>query len=227
MNKQIIKCNLNDILPLETAISHLKIDKMSDQLDDINALLNEAYRIGMPRAVFQECYVDSVEGDTVVIEGVVFTGSLIAEKLAGIHRVFPYVVSCGLELAQWAESLRDNLDKYYANTLNQYAAGMMNAYMTKYISKYSGIEKFATLNPGSLPDWPIREQIPLFELLGNVEEDIHVSLTSSCLMMPLKSVSGILFPSSVEWFNCMRCSRPDCPGRQSGFIEETNVNSTT
>lgn len=215
----ILKCSVADILPLESALSYLKIDESSDLADDIKALLDDAYKIGRPCAIYRECYVDSIKGDNVTIDGVVFTGSLITEKLDGIHRVFPYIASCGPELAEWAESLKDSLENFYANTFNQYVVGFINRFLIESITDFSGIRKFAALNPGSLPAWPIKQQQPLFELLGNVKKDIGVVLTSSYLMLPIKSTSGILFPSSVEWFNCMRCRRRDCPGRQAEFIE--------
>ncbi|MHB1484422.1 MAG: vitamin B12 dependent-methionine synthase activation domain-containing protein [Saccharofermentanales bacterium] len=215
----ILKYDLADILPIENALAYLKVDEASGLSEEITELLSEAYRIGRPCAIYRECYVESIDGNDVTIDGVVFTGSLVAEKLAGIHRVFPYVASCGPELANWAESLHDSLENFYANTFNQYVVGFVNKFLLKAITETSGVEKFAALNPGSLPAWPIKQQKPLFALLGNVEEDIGVKLTPSYLMLPIKSTSGILFPSSSEWFNCMRCRRPDCPGRQAKFAE--------
>lgn len=44
-------------------------------------------------------------------------------------------------------------------------------------------------------DWPIQEQRKLFEIIGNTKDLIGVELTDSCLMLPIKSVSGIWFPA--------------------------------
>ena len=167
--------------------------------------------------VLRECYVDSNNEDSVTIDGVKFEGALVAEKLSGVHRVFPYVASSGLELSTWADSLEDNLMNFYANSFNQYVVGAMSKLVVKAAKEYSGVEKFVSLNPGSLPDWPITQQQPLFKLLDGVTNHIGVQLTQSFLMLPIKSVSGILFPSSVEWFNCMRCRRIDCPGRRADY----------
>lgn len=216
--KVILKYDLNEVLTFKNALSYLKIDEISEQYDEIATLLGGAYKIGKPCAVFRECYIDGIDGKSVTVDGVVFQGALIAEKFSEIHRVFPYVASCGIELAAWADSLRDELMSFYANAFNQYVAGAMNKLLIKVAMEYSGVEKFATVNPGSLPDWPITQQLPLFNLLGGVTDDIGVCLTSSYLMVPIKSTSGILFPSSTEWFNCMRCRRLDCPGRQAKYI---------
>ena len=46
------------------------------------------------------------------------------------------------------------------------------------------------MNPGSLADWPMREQRPLFGLLGDTDAAIGVELMESYLMRPTKSVSA-------------------------------------
>jgi hypothetical protein len=71
--------------------------------------------------------------------------------------------------------------------------------------------------PGSLTDWPLREQRPLFALLGDTEALVGVRLTDSCLMLPNKSVSGIRFPTEKHFESCQLCPRPDCPGRRAPY----------
>ena len=73
--------------------------------------------------------------------------------------------------------------------------------------------------PGSLEDWPIGEQSPLFSLFGDVESLIGVTLKDSFLMVPIKSVSGILFPTEVKFESCQLCPREGCPGRRAAFDE--------
>src|SRR5450756_2144380 len=134
--KVILKYDLNEVLTFENALSYLKIDETSEQYDEITTLLGGAYNIGKPCAVFRECYIDGIDGETVTVDGVVFQGALIAEKLSKIHRVFPYVASCGIELAAWADSLRDELMSFYANAFNQYVAGVMNKLLIKVAMEY-------------------------------------------------------------------------------------------
>ena len=63
----------------------------------------------------------------------------------------------------------------------------------------------ASMNPGSLEDWPIDQQTYLFRILGDPKQDIGVELTDSYLMVPIKSASGILFPDSKGFENCRMC----------------------
>ncbi len=73
------------------------------------------------------------------------------------------------------------------------------------------------MNPGSLPDWPLPQQLPLFQLLGDVEGLIGVHLKESFLMVPTKTVSGIFFPTETRFESCQLCPREDCPGRRAPY----------
>jgi hypothetical protein len=74
--------------------------------------------------------------------------------------------------------------------------------------------RIEAMSPGSLPDWPIQAQRPLFALFGDTERLLGVRLTESLLMVPSKSVSGILFPTEQTFASCQLCPREGCPSRQ-------------
>jgi hypothetical protein len=74
--------------------------------------------------------------------------------------------------------------------------------------------------PGSLVDWPLAQQRPLFQLLGNAEVAVGVHLTESCLMVPNKSISGLRFPTETSFESCQLCPRPDCPNRRARYDAE-------
>ncbi len=66
-------------------------------------------------------------------------------------------------------------------------------------------------------DWDIGQQRMLFRALSN--DSAGVRLTEGCLMLPRKSISGIIgigsFESNVENYNpCNPCKKQDCPGRR-------------
>ena len=80
------------------------------------------------------------------------------------------------------------------------------------------------MSPGSLADWPINEQKPLFELLGDVEKLVGVNLTDSFLMSPIKTVSGFRFSKESDYVSCQLCPREKCPGRKAPY--EPNLYAT-
>lgn len=214
---KIVKAELDEILPLKTVLNRFRLNEDLDYYDDTMAYLKKAYNIGKPLAVYVERYIDEANDDEIIIAGVKFKGPLISEKLCGIHKVYPYAATCGVELDELAAKETDPLIAYYAHDFNQHVAGLMTGKLLAQVKLKTGSQKMSSINPGSLPGWPISEQKKLFKLFDGANEDIGLALTPSCLMVPVKSLSGILFTSSEEWFNCMRCDRKNCPGRKAPF----------
>jgi hypothetical protein len=50
-----------------------------------------------------------------------------------------------------------------------------------------------------------------------VETVIGVTLTDHCLMIPLKSASGIYFPTEIKFESCQLCPRATCVGRRAPY----------
>jgi len=62
--------------------------------------------------------------------------------------------------------------------------------------------------------WDVEDQHRLFDLLGEGFLDVH--LTDAALMVPLKSVSGVIgIGAGAEWhdYPCATCPEEGCPTR--------------
>ncbi len=70
---------------------------------------------------------------------------------------------------------------------------------------------------GAADVWPITQQKELFSIFGNVEDLIGVKLTDKYLMIPIKSVSGIFFPTKCKFESCQLCPRERCVGRKAPY----------
>ncbi len=180
-------------------------------------LLREARAAARPKAFLAYAYVESRSGDRVFIDGVEFSGPLVRDKLGDVDRVYPYVVTCGLELEEWSRGTGDFVENYWADCIKEEYLRAAFGALKAHLKSARGEEKLAHLSPGSLAAWPITEQRRLFALLGDVQGAVGVTLAPSCLMIPAKSISGILFPTETGYENCMHCPRPVCPNRRAPF----------
>ena len=70
---------------------------------------------------------------------------------------------------------------------------------------------------GAADVWPIAQQKELFSIFGNVEDLIGVKLTDRYLMIPIKSVSGILFETETTFVTCQLCPREACIRRRAPY----------
>lgn len=183
----------------------------------LNRLIEEAEAIGRPKAIYKLAYIEEKGDDYVVVEGVRLTSRVLRVNLEHAHRLWLHVATCGMELHEWASALDDLLYRYWADEIKAAALGAATrALKSDFLARYQP-GKVAGMAPGSLADWPLKEQRALFALLGDVEGKIGVRLTDSFLMIPNKSVSGIRFPTEESFESCMLCPRPTCPGRRAPY----------
>jgi len=198
-------------------IEKLHIDPESEDAEKIKCFAKEASKIGKPKALYFPAYVESRSDNFVIINGIKFTSKVLSINLQDIYRVFPYVVTCGRELYDWSQSIEDMVERYWAQTICEMALDSGRKAFYDDIKKRFEINHFSRMSPGSLKDWPISEQKKLFELLGDTRESIGVTLTGNFLMLPIKSVSGILFPTEVSFESCQLCPKEGCPNRRAPY----------
>lgn len=179
------------------------------------ALIGEAIAVAKPKAIVCESFVDERGDDYVIIDGVRFNGGLLPANLREVSRVFPYVATCGVELEEWSEKIEGPLARYWADMINMTALGWAVNEVDRVIGERFNPGARSSMNPGSLEEWPIEEQGKLFSLFGGACSRIGVKLTENFTMTPLKSVSGITFPSESRYENCRLCRRENCAGRRA------------
>jgi cobalamin-dependent methionine synthase I len=201
----------------DALVRRLHIGTDSDYVADLRQLAEEAEHIARPRAMYKLGYVESRGEDTVVIDGITFASRILRVNLDQAHRVFLYVATCGTEIAEWGRSLGDLLHQYWAETIQEEALRAASQAMHRHMVECYRLGKTATMAPGSLSEWPLSEQRALFSCLGDVREAIGVELSDSLLMIPAKSVSGILFPTEESFESCQLCPRDNCPGRRAPY----------
>ncbi|ATW23913.1 vitamin B12 dependent-methionine synthase activation domain-containing protein [Candidatus Formimonas warabiya] len=212
--------NLSFEIDLDQLLHHLHIKPGSPHVEKVKRLVDEAASVAKPKAVYQVAYVDEKNDNDVVINGIKFTSRVLRVNLEEAYRVFPYVVTCGAELEEWSKKIDDMFDSFCVDAIKEAVLRSARQNFTALIDQEYGLGHAANMNPGSLQDWPLREQKPLFQLLGNVKDLIGVELTDSFLMIPIKTVSGIRFPKEGTYENCQLCPREKCPGRKAPYDKD-------
>jgi hypothetical protein len=185
--------------------------------DRFTRLVEEAQAIARPRALYGEAYVDERSESSVVVDGITFNSRVLRVNLESAHRVFPFLATCGTELHEWAAAQNDVLQRYYADEIAEAALRQALGALREHLNERYRLGRTSTMSPGSLPDWPIQAQRPLFALFGDTEQLLGVRLTDSLLMVPSKSVSGICFPTEQTFASCQLCPRAGCPSRQAPY----------
>lgn len=202
---------------LEHIIRVFKVKPESATGKELKRLLDQARSIAKPKAMYKVVTVEVGEKDKVYLDGVPFRSQVLCVNLEGVRRAFPYIATCGLELHHWRLSFLDPFTSYLADTITAFGLESALETFTTYLADQYDLGKTAIMNPGSLEDWPLQAQIPLFKLLGNPQTAIGVSLTEAMLMIPRQSVSGVIFETDKDFVNCQLCPRDNCPNRRAKY----------
>ena len=201
----------------QTLAERCRIKPGTSAFDVIEESLDLVNQWGDPKAIIKWADVDKIEGDLTTIEGVTFRSKVVADKLKDTPRVFLSVVTAGDGLERSGEFEDDP----FLNTFNGALLFHASRYVVQYMKDKFGFDGSSVLNPGSLPDWPIENNFPLFDMIGNVAE-IGVSLNEAGYIKPWNSGSHIHF-SGDGYQNCSLCKKYRCPGRRARFNREEYV----
>ena len=180
----------------------------------VERLAPEAQAIARPRAGAKLSGIKLIDETKLEVDQVVLTSPLLVEKVEGLSRIFPYVVTEGVEMADWGNSF-SGMDKVFANAFQHNAMQQVTAMLEKEIMEKYGINQVSAMNPGSLSVWAITQQKPLFQILGSLPEKMGMSLLPTFMMKPEHSGSGIFFQTDKKFFNCQLCPQDNCPGRKA------------
>jgi hypothetical protein len=195
--------------------------KFHGDLERLDAIAREMEKkvreVAQPKAIFIASQLKCVSRDWVDIDGIRFESRILNKKLCDIKIVYPFIVTIGKELDELKAQPGEMWQSFILDTLKTLMLISAVEYVTEYIQKEFSIGEVALMNPGELKDWPLAQQIPLFELFGGEEKSIGVSIDKSGAMRPLKSRSGIVFPDNTGFVSCRCCLQENCPGRRAAY----------
>jgi len=203
-------------LSLEKTLERLKLNEGRSQTLGVEDVFKTAAVLIHTRAIYGVAYVSKCSLGKIEIDGIEFRSRVLAKNLERIERVFPYVLTIGDSLENTARSSESMTRRLVLETVGDLALGSGLEHVQRHISEQYGLETTSNMGPGQL-DWPIEQQRELFSLLGHVKDAIGVTLTGSLMMVPRKSISGIIFPTEETFISCQLCQRNKCPSRKAPF----------
>jgi hypothetical protein len=221
----IIRLSTKFSTPFSWFAKKIMLEQFPELEDEAQHLYSMAAEMLEPQSIHAQKFIDSFSRDaqgvsSVTIEGCTFTGKVL-DRLEQVHRVFPYIATCGTGLEEMDVSSMDFLAPYWIEILKTQALREAQRQLRAYLSETYRITRTNSLNPGSgnVDIWPIEGLREVFTLLEGGDE-VGVRLTESCLMIPNKSISGLFFDQDRIYESCAYCSREHCPDRRVPFKEQ-------
>lgn len=191
----------------------------------LEACLTEGRSLLRPQVWHRRAGIAGIEGTRVFVEdGPAFTSKGLARVLGASRELIAFLVTIGPALEEAVQ--RKTADGDYPDALMLDAVGSV-AVEALADRVHRAVEADArAIQAGcsnrycpGYGDWDLREQAPLFALLRGDEGSLSVTLNESCLMNPLKSLSGVIgLGASVHRIAespCHLCAKPNCLMRRA------------
>ncbi len=167
-----------------------------DILQLIDSLWNRLLPLCTPRVgwrIVEE--VTNLTEDVRMGDVIFHTGPVIAQAMEEASSIAVFTVTLGAGYDEWMGQVKaegDIMVEFVANSIASIVADGATEAMIKMLSEDAAADGLKITNnysPGYC-GWPLAEQQQLFSFLP--EGITCITLTESCLMLPIKSVSGII-----------------------------------
>lgn len=164
----------------------------------------------------QRVFINSLE---------LYTAEVVTDQLRGSKYIAVFLATMGRPFDDWSDFYLKNgdpLSAYIINTIGSESLERVANGLEKDLQKQTSPISFNITNrysPGYC-NWSVSEQHKIFTLLP--ENFCDVTLTESSLMIPLKSISGVIGigPDVVRSEHpCQLCPRTDCIKRKTAIKE--------
>ena len=165
--------------------------------------------------------INSIQASRVVIEGsFVFQSEVLIRLLEQCEKVAVFVLTIGNHLEEMVARLAEDglvLQASVLDAIGSDVAETVADFVQERIgdvARAQGLTTSRRFSPGYC-DWDISQQKMVFRAMNG--DSAGVRLNGGCLMLPRKSISGIIGigPSDIENYNpCKTCQKRDCVGRR-------------
>lgn len=187
-------------------------------LEQIDLFREKCYKLSRPCGCYSIHYdpqFDTNSGTISVNNAVFSLGKIVTHALKKSTGLAFFICTCGSEVEKLSKQLikeGQTLEGYIVDLIGSEIAEGMADIIHQQIGKNTAKEKMNYTNrysPGYC-NWPVSDQQLLFPLLDNT---CGVSLTQSSLMIPIKSVSGVIgIGPDVKFkgYSCNKCDASFC-----------------
>ncbi|MGI6112521.1 MAG: hypothetical protein ACOYEJ_00185 [Mahellales bacterium] len=196
--------------------------------ESIEQLISYGLKLIEPKLAVKRCDIEvQVDKNRILIEGdIYFNGEFITKHLKNCTQIVIFLATVGPTISKEIDEAFKENDYLKAMVLDGLADRAIENIIMQYWNQLvediqaEGLGITGFINPGHL-DFGVDQQRAVFKILDGSK--IGLSLTDSCLIMPIKSASGLFglgkgIGISKDNHNCQHCTIKDCPNRSSEYV---------
>lgn len=220
MNQCLLRTDIPPQIDLDALTKRMHATSDTYTYLRASELIEEALPILKPSYLIRRFSVEEITTRGIVVGGQEFRSRIVSKKMEGQPWAWLFIATSGREMADFIDQVNDPLDKYILDEIASFAAIFARKVMLKDIETECGIAHHIILSPGSITDWSVEDVKKFFVLMDGDYQKLNVEVLDSGLINPLKSVSGLLYPTEEKFLECSICDMEDCPNRKAPFDEK-------
>lgn len=188
-----------------------------DVVQAVEDMIVEMAKVCRPQCGYEIFPVAEIGKTTIRIDDHEFnTGPVITRNFRGAQYIALFVSTAGVEFDEWLKKLKakgDIFEEFMADAIGseipEAAARVAGSKIEEYFEE-KGMGITNSFSPGYC-GWHVMEQEKFFAMLP--PEPCGIKLNDSCLMTPIKSVSGFIGAGpgvEKKEYSCQVCEKKDC-----------------
>jgi len=191
-----MNCKIFTNFPYELSMDilneKLNLRGRESMLEIVEPLFEMTGKIAKPKAIYFNAETTDKNEKSVTVDNETFESRLFGETAEKGDTVFPYIVTVGTELDDYAKTLTDSMDQFMIDEIMNLLVNIGKIFVANEVQKEAGWEKIQDYVPGNGEEWSTEEQTRLFHMFGDDTEKIGVSLGENAFVLPGRSTIGIL-----------------------------------
>ena len=179
-------------LTMEILNEELKLRNKKNLLKIVEVLLAKTQEIARPKAIYFSGDISEKNGASVSVNGESFESELLRGYVEKGDRVYPYIVTVGTELDEYAKTLTDTMDLIMIDGIMNMLVNIGKVFVAKEVQKETQWDNTQDYVPGNGEAWSTEEQTRLFEMFGDQPQKIGVTMGDHAFVLPGRSTIGKL-----------------------------------
>lgn len=161
-------------------------------LDILEPIYEVVEQIARPKAIYFQAEVTEKTDEWVKINGVPFESTLLRGYVDQSEPVFPYIVTVGTELDDYAKTLKDSMELFMIDEVMNLLVNTGKVFVAEAVKTEARLTAVQDYVPGNGEEWSTVEQKRLFDMFAGETAKIGVTLGDNYFVLPGRSTIGIL-----------------------------------
>ncbi|MBU4540568.1 MAG: hypothetical protein KJ774_05025 [Firmicutes bacterium] len=177
---------------MESLDKELHLKGNEAMLNILEAIYEMVEKITRPKAIYFEARITEKTDESVKINGVPFESQLLRGYVNQGDPVFPYIVTVGTELDDYAKTLKDPMKLFMIDEVMNLLVNTGKVFVADRVKEATGWQSVQDYVPGNGEEWSTVEQKRLFDLFAGETAKIGVTLGDNYFVLPGRSTIGVL-----------------------------------